>query len=145
MPRLYTIGYEGLSLEQFIGKLRNNHIQALIDVRELPLSRKPGFSKTKLSEALENVGIQYQSVRDLGSPRKLRHEFRDTNDWDDFSTQFLEHLQGQRDLLEALVEQAYEETVCLMCFEHDSTRCHRSIVAERVIDIADNGLSVRNL
>ena len=145
MTTLYTIGYEGLSLPRFITILQNNHIHTLVDVRELPLSRKPGFSKTKLSQALNQAGIQYKSIRLLGSPRTLRHELRVTKDWGNFAEQFSHYLQGQTNVLERLVERAYNETLCLMCFERDNTVCHRSIVAAKAIEIAANGLYVQHL
>lgn len=145
MSSLYTIGYEELTLQQFIEKLKENCIQMVVDVRELPLSRKPGFSKTKLSEALEEAGIQYESIRALGSPRELRQEFRETKDWPSFSYHFLAHLQDQTDVLERLVSQTYNKTICLLCFERDSAICHRSIVARKAIEIANNDLEVRNL
>jgi len=145
MAILYTIGYEGLSLEQFIGKLIANEVQAVVDVRELPLSRKRGFSKTRLSEALRDVGIGYRSVRTLGSPRALRYELRKTQDWDTFSVRFEKYLDDQGSDLAELVEHAYIESTCLMCFERDSSLCHRSIVADRAVSLADNGLSPKHL
>ncbi len=145
MTSLYTIGYEGLTLKQFVKKMEDNCVQIVVDVRELPLSRKPGFSKTKLSEALAKAGIQYESIRALGSPRELRHEFRETKDWSSFSSRFLMHLKDQTDVLERLANQAYEKPMCLLCFEHDSSVCHRSIVARKTIEIANNGLEVIHL
>jgi uncharacterized protein (DUF488 family) len=145
MPNLYTIGYEGQSLELFIMKLTANEVRTVVDVRELPLSRKPGFSKTRLSEALRDADIVYQSVRVLGSPRDLRHELRETRDWRKFSDRFQEHLNGQTEALSELIESAYGEPTCLMCFERDSSTCHRSIVAERAVMLANNGLTVRHL
>lgn len=145
MSRLYTIGYEGLSLVQLIAVLRENCVQTLVDVRELPLSRKPGFSKTRLSEALELAGIHYVSIKELGSPRALRHEFRDTGDWSSFSSRFLEYLEGRVELLEILARQAHDATICLMCFERDSTVCHRGLVAKRTAEMASDGLQVQHL
>lgn len=145
MTSLYTIGYEGLLLPEFITILKNNGIHTLVDVRELPLSRKPGFSKTKLSQALNQAGIQYESIRALGSPRNVRHEFKTTKNWLRFFEQYSEHLQSQTNVLEALVEQAYGETLCLMCFERDNTVCHRSIVADKALEIANNGLQIQHL
>ncbi len=142
---LFTVGYEGLSLPEFIKILRKHHIHTLVDVRELPLSRKPGFSKTKLSQALNQAGIEYQSVRTLGSPRALRHEFKATKDWPHFAEKFSEYLKSQTDILEKLAEQAHDETLCLMCFEKDNTVCHRSIVAGKVLEISNNDLHIQNL
>ena len=145
MPNLYTIGYEGLSLQQFIQIVKKHEIQTIVDVRELPLSRKPGFSKTKLSQALEIAGVKYKSVRSLGSPRSLRHEYRESKDWDDFSRRFSEYLESQNDPLNELVTLAYQENTCLLCFERMNTTCHRSIVAKQAVQSAKNGLRVMHL
>lgn len=145
MSNLYTIGYEGLSLQQFIQIVKKHDIRIIVDVRELPLSRKPGFSKNKLSKALEIAGIRYKSIRSLGSPRSLRHEYRKSRDWDDFSKHFSIYLETQNDLLNELVVLAYQETACLLCFERNNTTCHRSIVAKRAVESAKNGLRVTHL
>lgn len=145
MRSLYTIGYEGLSLERLIAVLKENCVHTLVDVRELPLSRKPGFSKTRLSEALKLADIHYVSLKALGSPRPLRHEFRETGDWSSFSSRFLEYLQGQVDVVEELAGQAHDETVCLMCFERDHTVCHRGLVAEVTAEVASDDLRVQHL
>lgn len=145
MPSLYTIGYQGLSLEKFISMLQAHNVEEVVDVRELPLSRKPGFSKTKLSEALRDADIGYRSIRALGSPRDLRQEYRATQDWEDFSKRFLDHLKSQTDALQDLVDLAYADTICLMCYEHDSAVCHRRIVAEEAVKMADNGLRIKHL
>jgi len=145
MPRLYTLGYEGLSLDQFIAKLKGNNVEAVVDVRELPLSRKRGFSKTRLAEALYDAGIGYQSIRALGSPRELRRQLRQTRDWGTFSIQFEQHLNSQSDVLGELVECAYRKPTRLMCFEYDSSLCHRSIVAKRAVSLANNGITVKHL
>ena len=145
MPYLYTVGYEGLDINQFVDVLAACRISAVVDVRELPLSRKPGFSKTKLSESLRRAGIAYESIRALGSPRAMRQELRKTRDWERFAGFYCEYLDEQVTELERLIDQAYDETICLMCFEHESAKCHRSLVADRVVQMATNGLRVRHL
>ncbi len=72
---LYTVGYEGLSLPHFLDRLAQANVSRLIDVRELPLSRRPGFSKTKLSEALGDSGIEYVHMRLLGNPKPNRERY----------------------------------------------------------------------
>ncbi len=65
---LYTIGYEGRAVEDFIEDLRFADVEVLVDVRELPHSRRPGFSKSKLSEHVSRAGLEYLHLRSLGSP-----------------------------------------------------------------------------
>ncbi len=77
---LFTIGFTGLQLDEFIGQLKSAKIELLLDVREIPISRKRGFSKTSLSENLLQSGIEYRHLKWLGSPKTLRHEVRETRD-----------------------------------------------------------------
>jgi uncharacterized protein (DUF488 family) len=72
---LFTVGYEGLMLEAFIQRLQSNSIQTLVDVRELPLSRKRGFSKRALAEALALQGITYLHMPALGCPKPIRDRY----------------------------------------------------------------------
>jgi len=69
---LYTIGYEGKAVQGFVEDLVRNGIEVLVDVRELPVSRKPGFSKSKLREQVASSGIDYLHLRSLGSPRRFK-------------------------------------------------------------------------
>lgn len=142
---LYTIGYQGRSVPNFLSTLQSNSIQIVVDVRELPLSRRAGFSKTRLSQALAAVGIDYVSARQLGSPRPLRHQYHQTGDWTTFSREFGRFLETRRDALDDLVKISSSETTCLLCFEHDGDHCHRSIVAEAVRTRAGNDLRVKHL
>ena len=73
---IYTIGYEGIDIEQFFKLLREHDIETVVDVRELPLSRKPGFSKKVLSSALNLSGLEYTHLADLGCPKPIRDRYR---------------------------------------------------------------------
>jgi uncharacterized protein (DUF488 family) len=75
-PKIYTIGYEGLGLEDFVVRLRRAGVRIVIDVRELPLSRKRGFSKGALAEALATARIRYSHMRSLGCPKPIRDRHR---------------------------------------------------------------------
>src|SRR6476659_1916370 len=66
--RIFTIGYEGTTVAEFINALRKAVVRRLIDVRALPLSRRPGFSKTALRGAVEEAGIEYVHLKALGTP-----------------------------------------------------------------------------
>lgn len=142
---LYTIGYQGRSIDNLIEILRSNNIETVVDIRELPLSRMRGFSKTRLSQALELAGIRYVSIRKLGSPRDFRHEYRQTQDWNLFARRFETFLQTKEKELEELTQRVYEETTCLLCFERESNLCHRSIVANAIKSKSDNGLRISHL
>jgi uncharacterized protein (DUF488 family) len=128
----FTIGYEGMELNQFIEILRENNIRRLVDVREIPASRKNGFSKNLLSDELEDHGISYLHIPELGSPKDLRDKYRSNRDFDWFEVKYnnyLNKLNGPFTRLKRIVDQ---EGACLMCFEKDFSVCHRSIIAERL-------------
>jgi uncharacterized protein (DUF488 family) len=126
---LFTIGYEGLSVDDFVALLQRARVISLLDIRELPLSRRPGFSKRALACALEEAGITYEHLPLLGCPKAIRHRYRDDADWASYSRAFRSYLKTQDDAVGKLVEHANRTTSCLLCFEADFNYCHRSIVA----------------
>lgn len=75
MP-IFTIGYEGATVAEFIAALTGAGVERLIDVRALPLSRRPGFSKTALKAALHEAGIECVYLRALGTPADGRDAAR---------------------------------------------------------------------
>jgi uncharacterized protein (DUF488 family) len=131
-PSLYTIGYEGIDIERFLALLRAHDIQTLVDIRELPLSRKPGFSKKALERRLARADIQYIHVQSLGCPREIRQQYRADGDWTRYEVAFVAHLQTQEAALAAVSASAAEARCALMCFEADASFCHRRMVAAAV-------------
>jgi hypothetical protein len=73
---IHTLGYEGATLAEFITRLKMAGIMTVADVRQMPLSRKRGFSKTALAAALEKVGIDYVHIPALGCPKPIRERYR---------------------------------------------------------------------
>lgn len=142
---LMTVGYEGLTVEQFFVLLTTNNVETLVDVRELPLSRKPGFSKTKLRKLSEQHGIQYIHIRQLGSPRSIRHDYREHKDWHEFASLFSRYLSRQDEALQTLEVRIAAERCCLLCFESDHSLCHRSIVADKLSADMDSKFEIRHL
>ena len=136
MTSLFTIGYEGASLAEFLRRLKAAGVDVLVDVRELPLSRRRGFSKSQLAQQLERHGIQYVHRRELGAPKEIRHELRETGDYGTYFERFNAYLRTQRTALERLVDE-YVGAVVLMCFERDPKECHRSAVARELAKLAD--------
>ena len=88
MTNIFMLGYEGLSLEQFLARLRASDIETLVDVRQLALSRKAGFSKTPLSLATASAGIKYVYERELGCPKAIRNAYRQHGDWMSYASQY---------------------------------------------------------
>jgi uncharacterized protein (DUF488 family) len=126
---LYTFGYEGLDIDAFIVRIKQAGARWVVDVRELPLSRKKGFSKSSFGEHLGGAGIRYFHQRALGCPRQIRDRYRLDSDWAAYTRGFLAYLGTQRPAVKDLAALARRETVCLVCFEADYTMCHRTFVA----------------
>ena len=136
--KIFTIGYEGATMADFVAALTSAGVRRVIDVRALPLSRRPGFSKTPLREALAEAGIEYVHLRALGTPasgREAAHKGRH------------EELKiiyaGQLELPEAIaegaqmIELALEKPSALLCFERDPGGCHRSLLLDAVAPDAE--------
>lgn len=127
---IYTLGYEGFDLETYIKRLQTANITHIVDVRELPLSRKQGFSKKALSQALNAAGIRYTHLKLLGCPKPVRDRLKQGGSWFNYVQEFSKHLAQQSASLDELVNIASNESVSLLCFEADFKRCHRSLVAK---------------
>lgn len=134
--KLYTIGYSGFAIDQFVQRLVDHEIECLIDIREIPISRKKGFAKNALRESLANEEIEYLHFKALGSPKELRHRVREDRDYSTFFKGVRRHLKkplGQTSVKEAIAS-AREMRSCLMCFCPDWERCHRSCVVDAILD-----------
>ncbi len=134
MKKLFTIGYEGAKLDDFVEALRAAKIDVLLDIREIPVSRRRGFSKTVLGQTVEASGIAYRHERQLGSPKVIRHRLREDGNYDRFFRDFGRYLDKQWELLEALAAEL-KGNVALMCYEKDHTDCHRRSVAEALAEL----------
>ncbi|MBQ0945345.1 DUF488 domain-containing protein [Ideonella sp. 4Y16] len=126
---LYTFGYEGLTIEAFIERLLQARVQLIVDVRELPLSRKKGFSKTAFREALAAAGIEYEHRPALGCPKPVRDRYKADGDWQAYTRSFLAYLSSQKAEIDDLSRSALAQQACLVCFEADFGLCHRTYVA----------------
>ncbi|WP_443970127.1 DUF488 domain-containing protein [Sphingobium sp. CR28] len=128
---LATIGYERSTLPDFVATLMLAKIDTLIDVRERAQSRRPGFSKKALEQALLKAGIGYLHLPQLGDPKDGREAARAGN-MQLFEEIFTAVINGEKakEALNFLEELASEKDICLMCFERDQKQCHRKIVAE---------------
>lgn len=134
--KLFTIGYEGLGMDEFMSLLAENDIETIVDVREMPLSRKPGFSKKSLESALNLSGREYVHLVALGCPKPVRDQYREDGDWKRYTKGFLKHLAMQDDAVAGLVALAATSNCALLCYEADHNFCHRSMVADAVKKVA---------
>lgn len=133
MKTVFTIGYEGTDIERFVKTLLAAGIDAVADVRALPLSRKKGFSKTALRQALEGAGIEYLPMRTLGDPKSGRDAAKAGN-YVLFREIYTAHVDLPESVsaIEDLAAASEGRSICLLCFERDPKTCHRSIVGERL-------------
>jgi uncharacterized protein (DUF488 family) len=127
--KIFTIGYEGATMADFLAALTAAGVERVIDVRALPLSRRPGFSKSTLAASLAEVGIGYVHLKSLGTPKPGR----DAAKRGDRAT-LEEVYAGQLELPEAqaqaaqMLELAAEKPSALLCFERDPGMCHRTLL-----------------
>lgn len=131
--RIFTIGYEGSTQADLIAALSAAGAKRVIDVRAVPLSRKPGFSKNVLKNGLAEAGIDYLHLKSLGTPpegreaaRKGRHDVLER-----IYRAHLASVEAQAGVAE-MREAATEMPSALLCFERDPETCHRSILLATV-------------
>lgn len=132
-PRLFTIGYEKASQEEVLRALRDHGVGVLIDVRDLPLSRRAGFSKRQLAAGVSEAGMSYVHLKGLGTPKEGRVAAHG-GDFDRFWAIVEDKLatpEAEHDLQRA-AEIAKSAPACLLCFEASPHVCHRARVAEEL-------------
>lgn len=142
---LFTLGYEGLIPEEFLNRLRKNNINILVDVREVPRSRKKGFSNAQLENMLCLHGIKYVHIQKLGSPSSIRKKIKENANYDYFFDKYRKYLKTQIEELKTLQKMIESSTCCLMCFEKDFKICHRKIIAGEMERFNGNRLKVVHL
>lgn len=126
---LFGVGYEGRDLDTFVGLLREHGVTVLVDVRLNAVSRKPGFSKRRLADALAAAGIGYRHARALGNPQDNREPFR-SGDVARGVERYRTLLAGEEAAAElaAVAALLARERVAVLCVERDHERCHRQAV-----------------
>ena len=144
MRDLCTIGYEGAAFASFLDTLQQAGVTQVIDVRQLPLSRRPGFSKTPLRNGLADAGIAYAHLRPLGTPPEGR-EANKRRQWDRFWP-IVDASLATPEAAFALEQAAALATArpsCLLCYEADPCTCHRLRVGALLTE--RHGFAVRHL
>jgi uncharacterized protein (DUF488 family) len=129
MHTIWTIGYEQATIDDVVTALVAADTEVLADIRYLPLSRRPGFSKSALAAAVREAGIEYRHIKPLGTPAEGRAAAR-RGDHDELARVYA----GQLELPEAMAamaelrELASEKRVALLCYEREASECHRSLL-----------------
>jgi uncharacterized protein (DUF488 family) len=129
---LFTIGYEGISVEEYLNKLIMNDIKVLCDVRRNPLSMKYGFNKKQLSGFCSALDIKYIHFPKLGIESDKRKELKSQADYDSLFDEYKNNtlssnISDQQKIIDLI---NHESRVAITCFEADIHQCHRFHLAE---------------
>lgn len=135
---IHTIGYEGATVPELIGALHAAGVRRVIDVRALPLSRRPGFSKSSLAAGLAEAGIGYVHLKALGTPKPGRDAAK-KGDVATLRAVYAEQLELPEAQAQAaqMLALAAETPSALLCFERDPCHCHRTLLLEAVAEGAE--------
>lgn len=144
---LFTIGYEGISLEAYLNRLIKNNVKLLIDVRNNPLSMKFGFSKTLLKRYCESLGISYLHIPEVGILSDQRQELHTQSDYDALFKKYRKDnlpktIAAQEYILQLLKQY---KRVALTCFEADICQCHRKHLAEAIITLPEFNYDLKHI
>ena len=144
---LYTIGYEGISLEEYLNRLVKNDVKVLVDVRNNPLSMKFGFSKKQLKNFCESLGINYLHIPEVGIQSSQRQELKTQKDYDNlFEIYKKQNLQKtisqQEEIMQLLIE---KKRIALTCFEANICQCHRKHLAEAIIKLPEWNFELKHI
>jgi len=128
---LFTIGYEGITIEHYLNTLIKNDVQVLCDVRNNPLSRKFGFSKNNLQKYLGNIGIEYIHFPELGIKSEKRNNLNSDEDYQNLFKEYESSLPNCVEFFEKLyLLLETKNRIALTCFEHEASHCHRHVIRD---------------
>lgn len=144
---LFTIGYESISLEEYLVRLLKNNVKILVDVRKNPLSMKYGFSKSQLKKYCESLGIKYLHFPELGIQSAQRQELNSQTDYDKLFTVYCKNnlsktTNTQFEILNLLKQ---HKRIALTCFEANIFQCHRKYLAEAIEKLPEFNYEVKHI
>jgi uncharacterized protein (DUF488 family) len=128
--RIYSVGYEGMTVDAMIERLVGSSVTTLVDVRLNPSSRRPGWSRKALTASLEAAGIAYVHEKLLGNPKENRDSFRKGDGAEGRAAMRARLSNGAAPALERLVKLANGSRVAVLCVERERERCHRQVVTD---------------
>lgn len=143
---MFTIGYEGLNIIEFLAWMKKHGIDVVVDVRNKPISRKKGFSKLALNESLEKDHISYIGFPELGTTKDMRDDLYQTGNYKDFFSLVEDRLSENQEALKNIIRLIKSgKRIVLLCFEKDPYKCHRKIVAEAIRKMYDKMISIQHI
>jgi len=144
---LFTIGYEGISLEEYLNRLIKNGIKVLVDVRRNPISMKFGFSKSQLRNYCESIGISYAHFPVFGIQSYQRQELNTQKDYDnlfaDYCKNTLTKTKKEQECILNLLKT--HKQIALTCFEANIDQCHRKHLANAVAELPNFNYETRHI
>jgi len=145
--RIFTIGYEGRSLDAFLNTLIANNVKALVDIRNNPVSMKYGFTGRLLKHYVEETGIKYISIPELGIESRHRKNLDNQEDYATlfkiYESEILPQRKDKMARLKNLITQG--KRIALMCFEKDERMCHRGIASHYLQGYCGNKYGLSHL
>lgn len=144
---LFTIGYEGISLEEYLVRLVKNDVKVLVDVRNNPLSMKYGFSKSQLKKYCASLGIEYVHIPEVGIQSNQRQELNTQSDYDKLFELYRKNnlsqtTNSQNEILKLLKQ---HKRIALTCFEANICQCHRKHLAEAIETLPGFNYEVKHI
>jgi uncharacterized protein (DUF488 family) len=133
--RFYTLGYQGHSVRSMLQLLDENEVDLLIDVRQNPVSRKKGFSGSRLKAQLEQYGIEYVHYPCLGTPARIRAQYRINGSASAALKAYTRYLNTKEPCLKSLIDFASSKRYCLLCLEKNYNLCHRAVIAKKLTEM----------
>jgi len=133
-PVVFSIGYEGLTIDSFLNKLIANNITLVVDVRNNPQSMKYGFSKKNFKQYIESAGMKYIHIPELGIPSAMRKGLGESVSYETLFKEYENELLPERETeIKQLIDLTRQnERIALVCFEADHHFCHRHILIEHL-------------
>ena len=146
-PCLFTIGYEGKSVEKYVTQLIKEDVKVLCDIRKNPMSMKFGFSKTQLKTFCGNLNIEYLHIPQVGIKSEQRQELNSQSDYeklfDTYKKTNLKQTKGYQEQILKLLKQ--KKRIALTCFEADICQCHRKHLAEAIIKLPEWNFELKHI
>ena len=144
---LFTIGYEGISLEEYFNRLIKNNVKVLVDVRNNPLSMKFGFSKNQLKRYCEKLFIEYIHIPEVGIRSEFRQQLNNQSDYNKLFADYKKNnlsktISYQKDILNLLKSRS---RIALTCFEANICMCHRKHLSEAITKLPDWNYELKHI
>ena len=144
---LFTIGYEGISLEEYLVRLLKNNIKLLVDVRNNPLSMKFGFSKSQIKKYCESIGIQYLHFPEVGIQSAQRQSLNNQSDYDSLFKVYCENNLTKTTKVQLQIFNLLQthKRIALTCFEANICQCHRKHLAEAIKNLPGFNYEIKHI